>query len=241
MAGGKKPVDAPPPGAPLYMVSFGDMITIMLTFFILLCSYSTKRQAGFVADGVGAFRVVLNSMGLPGAMPGVRYPVDLGASKVRYMPSEALNYELLETEEGAINDLNRNALRDTIKSALEQDDVVQVPTIFVFDFQETKLSADHRGAVDAIAPLLLRSRAKLRIEGFAYEEELDRRETRKIAFERARALGDYLTVEYGIPVNRIETLGHGSGGAGRERHNDRRVQDFLGRRIVIIYLVPETR
>ena len=69
---GKKPVDAPPPGAPLYMVSFGDMITIMLTFFILLCSYSTKRQAGFVADGVGSFRVGLNSMGLPGVMPGVR-------------------------------------------------------------------------------------------------------------------------------------------------------------------------
>jgi chemotaxis protein MotB len=237
----KKAEDPPPPGAPLYMVSFGDMITIMLTFFILLCSYSTKRQAGFVADGVGSFRVVLNSAGLPGVMPGVRYPVDLGASKVRYMPSQALNYELLETEKGAINDLNRNALRETVKSALEKDEVVQVPTIFVFDFRETELSRDHRAAIDAVAPMLLRSRARLRIEGFAYEEELDRRETRALAYERARSLGDYLTTEYGIPVSRIETLGHGSGGKGRQRHTDRRVQDFLGRRIAIIYLVPETR
>lgn len=238
---GKKPVDEPAPGAPLYMVSFGDMITIMLTFFILLCSYSTKRQAGFVADGVGSFRVVLNSMGLPGVMPGVRHPVDLGASKVRYMPSQALNYELLETEDGAINDLNRNSLRETVKSALERDEVVQVPTIFVFDFQETELSADHRAAIDAVAPLLLRSRANLRIEGFAYEEDLDRRATRKIAYERALSMGNYLTTEFGIPTSRIETLGHGSGGKGQERHGDRRVQDFLGRRIVIIYLVPEAR
>ncbi|MEZ6195532.1 MAG: OmpA family protein [Planctomycetota bacterium] len=237
----KKAEDPPPAGAPLYMVSFGDMITIMLTFFILLCSYATQRQAGFVADGVGAFQVVLDTLGLPGVLPGVRQPVDLGATKVRYMPAGAINYELLETEDGQLDDLNRNALRDVVKKALTSDEVVQLPTVFVFDYRQTTLSADHRAALDAVATLLRRGRVRLRIEGFAYQEELPPRETRALAAARARAVGDYLTDQYGIARSRIDTVGAGSGGAGKENRANRQVQDFLGRRIAIIYLVPEER
>lgn len=37
--------DAPPPGAPLWIVSFGDMISNMVTFFILLAAFSTPSEA----------------------------------------------------------------------------------------------------------------------------------------------------------------------------------------------------
>jgi chemotaxis protein MotB len=35
----------PPPGAPLWIVSFGDMISNMVTFFILLAAFSTPSEA----------------------------------------------------------------------------------------------------------------------------------------------------------------------------------------------------
>ncbi|HYC76559.1 MAG TPA: OmpA family protein [Planctomycetota bacterium] len=37
--------DAPPPMAPLWIVSFGDMISNMVTFFILLAAFSTPSSA----------------------------------------------------------------------------------------------------------------------------------------------------------------------------------------------------
>jgi chemotaxis protein MotB len=37
----KKKAESPPPGAPLWMTTYGDMITLVLTFFILLFAFSS--------------------------------------------------------------------------------------------------------------------------------------------------------------------------------------------------------
>ncbi|MEE9391631.1 MAG: OmpA family protein [Planctomycetota bacterium] len=234
-----KPKKVYPKGAPAYMVSFGDMITIMLTFFILLCSYSSERQSGFVSDGIGSFKESLNTFGLPGIMPGVKHPVDLGANKVRFKPARALNYELLESEDGDLDDLNRNALRQVVKESLKEDKVSRIPIVFIFDFQKTKLTAEHQTALDQIGPILASSRSKIRIEGFAYEEDKGRRASRKLAWERAQSIANYMTREHGIAASRVSAQGHGTGGKGVANRRNRVVQDYLGRRIAVIYLVPE--
>ena len=236
-----KPKEDHPKGAPMYMVSFGDMITIMLTFFILLCSYSTERQSGFVSDGIGSFKTRLNTMGLPGIMPGIKHPVDLGANKVRFKPAKALNYELLEQADGSINDLNRNALRQVVKEALKEDKVTRLPVIFVFDFQKSSITDAHIEAIDQFGPILASSNSKIRVEGFSYEENKSRRESRSIAWKRADSVANYLIREHGIAASRISSQGHGSGGKGTANRANRVVQDYLGRRIAVIYLVPESR
>ena len=55
-------------GAPAWMVSFGDMMTLILTFFILLVSMGKRQQVGLVASGVGSFLVAVRSFGLPGVL-----------------------------------------------------------------------------------------------------------------------------------------------------------------------------
>ena len=42
------------PKVPECMVTFGDMITLMVTFFILLCTFARSQDAHFFADGIGA-------------------------------------------------------------------------------------------------------------------------------------------------------------------------------------------
>ncbi len=43
----KKKQEDPPPGCPLYMLTYGDMMTLLLCFFVLLFSFSTIDQRKF--------------------------------------------------------------------------------------------------------------------------------------------------------------------------------------------------
>ena len=231
-------IDESPLGAPLYMVSFGDMITIMLTFFILLCSYSKERQAGFVSDGIGSFKNVVNAHGLPGVLPGTKYPVDLGAKRARYRPVGAVNDRFLTEPDGRLTDLNRDSLRDVVKQSLLDADDSRVPLQLLFDRRETALSDAHAETLAVVADVVRGYDVTVRIEGFAYEEGVDSRATREIAAGRALSAARFLMDRAGLPERSIEVVGWGSGGAGAERHEERIQQDRLGRRLVTLYFVP---
>ena len=43
----KKKEECPPVGSPGYMTTYGDMMTLLLTFFVLLLSFSSMREAKF--------------------------------------------------------------------------------------------------------------------------------------------------------------------------------------------------
>lgn len=64
------PEDPGAPGVPAYMVSFGDMITLLLTFFILLVAMADTQTAGLVGAGRGPLIPHVNAKGEPGIMKG---------------------------------------------------------------------------------------------------------------------------------------------------------------------------
>ena len=47
MPGNKKQEVCPPKGAPAYMMTYGDLMTLLLTLFVLLLSFSSMREAKF--------------------------------------------------------------------------------------------------------------------------------------------------------------------------------------------------
>ncbi|MEM9800450.1 MAG: flagellar motor protein MotB, partial [Planctomycetota bacterium] len=55
-------------GAPAHLVSFGDMMTLILCLFILLVAMSKDRNFGLMARGIGSFVIQIRSMGLTGIL-----------------------------------------------------------------------------------------------------------------------------------------------------------------------------
>lgn len=67
MAMPPKDDERPVPG---WMVSFGDMITLLLTFFILLVALADTQVAGLVGAGQGPIIHHMMAAGKPGILPG---------------------------------------------------------------------------------------------------------------------------------------------------------------------------
>ena len=84
MADRKQPEEEEELGAPLYMLSFGDMMTNLLCFFILLCAFAEARRVGFITDGVGSIQRALLHDGLPGVLSSDKKPLNLGADRVLF-------------------------------------------------------------------------------------------------------------------------------------------------------------
>jgi flagellar motor protein MotB len=70
MAKKQKPIDAGPSKA--YLVSFGDTMTALLAFFIVLNSLATEQTGANMYAGTGSFVNAFSKSGMAGGMPGNR-------------------------------------------------------------------------------------------------------------------------------------------------------------------------
>jgi flagellar motor protein MotB len=65
----KQKQDDPPPSK-AYLVSFGDTMTALLAFFIVLLSLAEEQTGANLHAGTGSFVQAINGVGLPGAFTG---------------------------------------------------------------------------------------------------------------------------------------------------------------------------
>lgn len=231
----KPPEDGDEPGVPLYMLSFGDMMTNLLCFFILLCAFANEQRMGFISDGLGAFRAALLSHGLPGLLPSDRTSVDLGAREVLFRPARSHLPKLLEERDGVMDDGNRQALREVVVDALRSSETTDLPLALVFTAGSSDLSPSHRRTLAEVAPYLAGGNFNIRIAGYAYDEGKEYAGEWHLAWRRARAVAAFLVESGGIEPQRLLPVGHGPtsrkerGGFGHQR--------VWGRRIVVLTLV----
>ncbi|MFP4055840.1 MAG: flagellar motor protein MotB [Candidatus Brocadiia bacterium] len=215
---GKRPV-------PAYMMSYGDMMTLLLTFFILLVSIAEEQRAGLVAAGTGSFVHAIETLGLPGILPGGRKPMDLGALPPNYTIPEryvepAPDGHILDRQ---ILEPPSDRLRRTTIEYLRQNQAVALPTAVAFRPGTAQLEARSREALDGIAELAQQTLSYLAVETYAAGPE----DGWALSAHRAAAVARYLHAEGGIAYGRITLAGHGrfrpvaARDAGQGEGNDR--------------------
>lgn len=186
-------------GAPAWMVSFGDMMTLILTFFILLVSLSKEQQEGLVAQGVGSFLVALRSFGLPGVMNE--------SEKAQVFENVRRKFNLPPEEDAArrtdhLDASNLELIRAKAAKALRPHDELNQPAVARFEPGSTELTDAARRYLDLLATTLRPAPGQvLLLEGHAPTADAA---GRLLAFRRAQTVAQYLMDEHGFPRTRVD-------------------------------------
>ena len=106
----------PPPSKPskAYLVSFGDTMTALLAFFIVLNSFAKDQTGANMHSGTGSFVNAVSSIGLPGRAPGKRsnLVVEKKAPAPLYAVSEKGEDKTLRTLLGPDTDVDEQRIID---------------------------------------------------------------------------------------------------------------------------------
>ena len=103
----RQPIKEEKPKVPAYIVTFSDMTTLLLTFFVMLLSLSTVQDDEMFHKGRESFSYAIKTFGL-GMLSGRKQKPDLGYYKVKYYiddPNEAFVGRSINTKEEKIRKL----------------------------------------------------------------------------------------------------------------------------------------
>ncbi|MEM8713391.1 MAG: OmpA family protein [Planctomycetota bacterium] len=189
-------------GAPAYLVSFGDMMTLILCFFILLVAMSKERNFGLMARGIGSFVVQVKSMGLTGVLDAHEQQAIFNQMRRRFnLPPEDDPERRAAHEEAALSEMVR---AEDLKK-LEPHDEVRQPRVATFAADSDVLDAASRRYLDALVDTLRpRGAQTLSLEGHASDAGPKfQGDNARLAHARAKAVLDYLVDEHGFDPGRV--------------------------------------
>ena len=189
-------------GAPAYLVSFGDMMTLILCFFILLVAMSKERNYGLMARGIGSFVLQVKSMGLTGVLDAHEKQEIFSQMRRRFnLPPEDDPERQAGHEEAALSEL----IRAEDLENLEPHDEVRQPRLASFETDSAKLTPASRTYIDALVDTLRpRGAQVLSLEGHAQDAgENFGYDSARLAHARAAAVAAYLVDEHGFDPRRV--------------------------------------
>lgn len=192
-------------GAPAWVVTYGDMMSLLLCFFVILVAISEVKEEKF-HKVMESIRQYLGYEGAPMVEPG-----DASASSFREQISRVLNEQGSTDPQGA--PVNSTLGQHVLVQTVEEGHKITIGGKVLFAEGEAELAVSAYAPLDRLVGLLKGYPNKLEIRGHTgieklpddsgYEDLFD------LAFARARAAQAYL-VEQGIDPRRIRLY---SGGA----------------------------
>ncbi len=191
------------PGTPPWLISFGDMMTLFLCFFIMLVTMGKEQDAGLVASGLGPLVAALESKGMDGALDGADVLHAVNTYRRRFGLAALTDPDHIT---GAPEIHSASEVEQIVKQSLRPYAELKQP--FIADFREDSadLSESARRYLDLLVDTLRPGFGQMLIlEGHADDAgERFARNDAWLAATRAQSVKDYLVKEHGLIPQRVE-------------------------------------
>ena len=230
---------APPsmPGAPLYMSTYGDMVTLVLCFFVLLFAMSSVYAQKFQ-------KALLSLRGSLGVLKGgttVEATVEPNTSGEEVTAAGSAPRHEMDTQHVAytINSyLRSEGLDKSIQVTINQRGVaVSISDQFLFDSGSAVLKPDGKRVLYKIATLVREEVPAMSVEGHTDAVPLRGgiyRDNWGLSSARAAVVASYLAAEAGVSPQKLQAVGYSS--YRPMVPNDTAEHRALNRRVDIIFL-----
>lgn len=212
----RKKTDTGSPNVPAYIVTFSDMVTLLLTFFVMLLSLAQVRDPEFFNRSRNAFIAHIDCYGL-GMLTGKQLVPELGELKIKYQipaPDEKPLQRTIDAKEEELRRLFQkvaNSMR-AVRSEIEIRPADYIVTGIAFARGQTALKEADKKYLAQFAMGLQPKDAgttELYVLGLAADEPIGKKQW-LISYLRAQNAADFLR-QSGVACP-IYAWGAGSGG-----------------------------
>lgn len=188
------------PKVPGYIVTFSDMVTLLLTFFVMLLSLATTQDPELFNSGRDSFVRSIRGYGL-GLLFGKDRSIDFGNVKNRHEienPEDAPNKRTLDAREERIRRVFDQLARSmvTLPSQITAEQTQFTATDVRFDDGTATLDQSARDSLKELCHNLRRApeadEIKLYVLGLANEGTTDQGRW-TLSARRAKAVADFIT------------------------------------------------
>jgi chemotaxis protein MotB len=217
----KKATEPGAPSVPAYIVTYSDMVTLLLTFFVMLLSLAQMQDPELFNRSRDAFNEHINCFGL-GVLVGKQLVPDFGEKKTKYFipdPDEDIPSRTIDSRDETL----RRLFKKTAESMEFTPSRVDVrmsdfsPTRIYFSQGQTELDDIGRQYLKQLAmefPQKEAAKMKLYVLGLAGDETGEKQQW-IISSMRAQKVADYLSkLGFQCPVY---AWGAGAGGTWVDR------------------------
>ena len=219
-----------------WLITYADLITLLLAFFILMYTMSKQDSKKYqeVAAHLKAIFTGSNAVLATGNVVG-KVPIELsfkgGAENVASL-KEQLEKELREIGDKG----NGDTMQKISLISDERGLVVRAMEKAFFDTGKADLTSRARTALDGIAPVLTNMPNHVRVEGHTDNVPINTSEFRsnwELSVRRATEVVRYLVERHGFPPDRISASGYAeyrpiaSNNTAEDRAMNRRIEIII--------------
>lgn len=213
-------------GAPGWMVTYGDMVTLLLTFFILLFTFSSidvKRfqevMSAVQHSFMGRTGILMGSVGIEGEEGQRLDNFEMSAEELLAAMGEQeaavleMMAQLEQTYEEVKSFLQEAGLEDDVQLRLEERGIVlELPERILFDTGEAVIKPDFYPILDLLSTLLAKVPNQIIVEGhtdnipiktFLFPSNWE------LSVARAVSVARYLVEVRDLPPRRFVATGYG--------------------------------
>lgn len=198
-----------PTGAPAWMVTYSDLVTLLLTFFVLLLSMASLDPVRFTEASSSlkdAFGIARDPAHVDFAIPVLPSPPISDFSPIKQQTTEKV-YDKIKSQ---IDSLRLNSSVGVLKRD-DESIVLRINDSVLFEPGQAKIAPQSYPVLRSVGDIIQPLPMDLRIEGHTDDRSLTNSQLSKwdLSVERSVSVLRFFTRSELLPLDRMSVIGYG--------------------------------